>query len=342
MNREKRLRRHPLARRHGAQANGADPAAEALKAISEPGGEHSQCDVALATRPTLSRAFFPSPREAGRGCRTRMARRERGSEARPCPLPAASRRPSPASGRGERSAPPPCPLPLFCLYSYPCPPSIDLPRSAPPSAPTRLRTRASIRRSPPRPHGSRRPHTDGKVATGAGADRGHHADLRRDRRAHRRRARQHLPLDARRRMEAAAVRAARDRHRAARAREREAQAAHAGRAAAARSPSATSASWRKARASIADKLAQALELLKIAKVAAMGRQAAPDAGRRVRRADAADLRTVHGGRGPLPRARARRSTISSSIARRRRRTPNRARAAAAGATAARARSIIGG
>ena len=72
----------------------------------------------------------------------------------------------------------------------------------------------------PRPRGSRRPHTDAKVAKVRRLIEETHADLWRDRHAHRRRPRQHLPLDARRRMAAAGVRAARDRHGAAPARGR--------------------------------------------------------------------------------------------------------------------------
>ncbi len=63
--------------------------------------------------------------------------------------------------------------------------------------------------------------------SGAPADRADRADLWGDRIAHRRRPRQHLPLDARRRLEASAVCAARDRHGAARTRQCPVEAAHA-------------------------------------------------------------------------------------------------------------------
>ena len=147
-----------------------------------------------------------------------------------CPAP----RPSPAGETGSGppirlenpdagNLAPPCRAPSLGLYSRdaPSPSLLRLPGSA--CGPITTSPNAVVA---PR-HGPRTAAHRRHVRGGAPPDRADHAQLPPDRGAHRREPRQHLPLVARRRLEAAAVCAARERHGADRARQREAQAPHA-------------------------------------------------------------------------------------------------------------------
>ena len=148
----------------------------------------------------------------------------------------------------------------------PAPPVLRL-RSTPP---IRRRWR---RQRPPRANGqaSRRPHSNARVA-----------QVRRlieqttltygEIATHAGRPRLDLPLDARLRLAAAGLRAGRDRHHPAAARLAEAQAAHAGRAPARARRTACARTGGKRRASMSSALVAALQVLKMARLEAMGRR----------------------------------------------------------------------